>query len=181
MRRLALSLLVMGAAAACALGMGGNGAAASHAAAEVQVVQNGVQLRTLVVRPEDAEGVLVVTVVYNERFAAVARETMGAGVTPLVLLISALTPQGASFDPHRLRVAQGGREWTPVVVGEERDLFSLDGQRVVNGLLAANEVRQVVLLLPEWFDISQPMLFSYGSSVKTLRFPSAESRIAVRP
>lgn len=178
--RRALRLIVI--CATGVYGMGGGGRPVVDVAAEgLAGAEEKVHLRTMVVRSErQTDGLMTITVVHSERLGAIARETMGADVTPLLLNIAALAPEGARFDPRRIRVAQGGREWMPAVVGEERDLFSLDGQHAVSGLLAANEVRQVVLLLPEWFDISQPIVFSYGSSVKTLRFLGTEGTIASR-
>ncbi|MBC7187505.1 MAG: hypothetical protein H5U38_10765 [Calditrichaeota bacterium] len=180
-RRLSLSLFLMSVMAAGAFATSGRGGALTNAAVELSTrMDANVHLRTMVMRPSLSDGALTITVAYSDKFVAIARESMGAEVIPLLLSVSALAPQGSYFDPDRIRVAQGGREWTPVVVGEERDLFSLDGQRAAGGLLAANEVRQVVLLLPEWFDVSQPMRFSYGASTKTLRLVHTESSIAAR-
>jgi hypothetical protein len=171
----------MGVMVAGALATSGRGGALAAGTAEVLTgMDANVHLRTMVVRPGLADGALTITVAYSDRFVAIARESMGTEVIPLILSVSALAPQGSYFYPDRIRVAQGGREWTPVVVGEERELFSLDGQRAAGGLLAANEVRQVVLLLPEWFDIARPLHISYGASTKTLRLVHTESSIAAR-
>ncbi|MDZ7338156.1 MAG: hypothetical protein ONB30_06440 [candidate division KSB1 bacterium] len=175
-----LRLLLTGLVLACvASGVWGKGGEA--ALWESTRATGDVQLRTVVLRSDGNQAsAMSIMVVHSERFAAIAREAMGTEVTPLILSVSALAPQGVYFDPDRIRVAQDGRQWKPVVVGEERDVFSLDGQHAVGGLLAGNEVRRVVLLLPEWIDVTRPMVFIYGSSARTLRFPSKESSIATR-
>ncbi len=178
-------LLLVGLVLACGVTgvWSGSGGASLWGAAPIANCAPGTdtQLRTVVIRPERSQsGALSIMVVHSERFAVIARETVGAGVTPLILTVSALAPEGAWFDPDRIRVAQGGREWKPVVAGEERDVFSLDGQHAVGGLLADNEVRQVVLLLPEWIDVTQPMALIYGSAARILRFPQSERSLATR-
>jgi len=77
------------------------------------------------------------------------------------------------FDPALLFFEQNGHVWQPQVSGSGLDVLPLEDGAAFGGTLVNGELHQGVILLPDWFNASEPIMLRYEDFHYLARFVSA--------
>ncbi|MDZ7262603.1 MAG: hypothetical protein ONB05_10930 [candidate division KSB1 bacterium] len=108
---------------------------------------------------------ITMLIAYSKSITNTARDILNEQVTPLIFSVSSLPLESAEFKPEELKFEQNGRIWSPE---ENSDMFPLGKNANFGGLINESRIHQGVILLPGWFDVSQPIEISYNGYVKKI-------------
>lgn len=116
---------------------------------------------------------LSMLVAYRDELAHAVQDLIGEKVTPLVFSVSTLPNRKVYFDPALLFFEQNGHVWQPQVSGSGLDVLPLEDGAAFGGTLVNGELHQGVILLPDWFNASEPIMLRYEDFHYLARFVSA--------
>ncbi len=110
---------------------------------------------------------LIILVAYGAELVQ-RQARVGPPRIPLVLSVSTLPFQEATFDPTLLEFEQDGRRWRP---GRDRaDMQAFPAGSPFGGSIGDGEIHQGLVMLPAEFDAHRAIVIRYLQSTRVLRF-----------
>ncbi|MFQ5602626.1 MAG: hypothetical protein ACE5HS_05105 [bacterium] len=131
---------------------------------------NSPHINSLFVQNDGSGAVaMIVLVAYNGAFTKAFQQAGLSRQIPLIFSISSLPFQTANLNPALLRFEQGGKSWQPTD-SEKPTIFTLFKNGKFGGAIHDGDIHQGLVLLPEWFDIEQPITIRYLNNKREFHF-----------
>ncbi|MFQ5864261.1 MAG: hypothetical protein ACE5IW_03430 [bacterium] len=112
---------------------------------------------------------MIMLIAHDKEVTQIVQEILQSKQTPLIFSVSALPFTEANFDPSLFRFEQNHRVWPARSEPIDKVMFALSGAKF-GGALKDGEIHQGVVLLPEWFDLRQPITIRYLDNARLLTF-----------
>ena len=104
---------------------------------------------------------LTMLIAYDKKISKLTEKLLNKSVFPLIFSVSTMPFIEINFQPQCLVFEQNGRRWSPNNSNSSFDMFPLDENLPFGGRIDGNQLHQGVVLLPGWFDMSQPIKIAY--------------------
>jgi hypothetical protein len=104
---------------------------------------------------------LTMLIAYDKNISRLTEQLLDKSVIPLIFSVSTMPFTEINFQPHCLVFEQDGRKWSPINSNSSFDMFPLDESLPFGGQINETQIHQGVVLLPGWFDMSQPIKIAY--------------------
>ncbi len=113
------------------------------------------------------EPILIILVAHDYRLTQKIRNIFPTRRTPLLFSISSMPAKESNLDLDLFRFRQNDKIWSPVD-RVEKAWFVLFKDAKFGGPINQGEIQRGLVLLPEWFDLQQPITIAYTKSERTL-------------
>ncbi|MCG8603780.1 hypothetical protein MJD09_02125 [bacterium] len=128
------------------------------------------KVHSLFVRDNSQEPALMILVAYNSAMTKTVRQALGTQRTPLLFSISSLSSKEHDLNASLFQFRQNHRNWFPGAELAKVWLSESEGNRWFPGSILGGYIQQGIILLPEWFNLHQPVTIVYTQNTRTVRF-----------
>ncbi len=131
-------------------------------------LSSSAKINSLFVRhAQTQEPILIILVTHDDRLTQKIRDIFPTRRTPLLLSISSMPAKESHIDLDLFRFRQNDKIWSSVDQ-VEKAWFVLFKDAKFGGPINQGEIQRGLVLLPEWFDLQQPITIAYTKSERTL-------------
>lgn len=128
------------------------------------------EIQSLFLKPDGGESnVLLMLIAYNKEFTHEVQRILQCSKQPIIFSVSTLPFNESYFDPSLLIFEQNEYRWHPDPSNNGNDIIPIGKNAEFRGPLQDGTILQGVILLPETFNLDQPVTILYKNFKKTIK------------
>ncbi len=128
------------------------------------------KVNSLFVRNSDSgPSAMIILVAYDDIVTETVQKIMQTEKIPLIFSVSTLPYKEVELEPTFIQFEQDEKRWHPESE-YNNEFFVLFQNSKFGGVITEGEVHQGIVMLPELFDITQPITIKYLSTKRVFSF-----------